>query len=468
MRLRHPLRSFIFRFCKSTSGGVLILFGLSVVMLVGISGAGVDLAVQQLMRVKLQGASDAAALSAASLRTMSGTPSAQQRETAALRYFNLNYPPEFYGVQRPVPAITVAAEDVTVNAGAGVETSFVRHLGISTLDANSHAVAAFSQLSVSDFDVLIVVDESGSEGSCTVTPPTGSPCPPGMNRMGQMKTALTAMINTLQPTGQTVNPNVRIGIVGYSRAITNKWGLSANNADSLAALAALRPLGQNFDHVGMLAAASYMQGGTPGTPNGPLVNLQNTGTPNVFDASTTAAAMPVPRTPRAPAAGEESASVMSPLKYVIFITDGGIMLEPSSELVRTQNITTWDAAGNPVVTPQTQNPNPQYDQTVQSFCPNSNAYSINLPPGTNTGPCYPAFNAACNAVKNAVGPDSVHLYVANFVEPPNSQATASMRACASTNLITGQPDYKFAPTPEEFASWIQSVTSQIQAVRLQQ
>lgn len=477
MKTMAELARFFRRFTREGHGGVLIIFGLSVALVVAIGGASIDLGIQQLMRAKLQNASDAAATSAAGLHAANYNVTNVERQSAAVRYFNLNYPPEFYGQQRPVPSVSIN-NTITVSAQGAINTAFVSNFGISQLQASALSVVSVAQSAPSDFDLVIVVDESSSEYKCLNTPYVqGAPpnyavgsCPPGdERRIDQMKVHLTQLVTNLQ-SATNPNPNIRIGFVGYSRVITNKWGLSSNRSDSLTAINWL--LGnpntryhyrfQNFDHVGMRGAARMLMGGTGGTQNMAYFNSQNRPTttngttwPAVMDPMSTTTAMPVPQTART--STNNDAHGLSPLKYVIFITDGEIMMEPTAQTTR-----------------GTEGPNPpvlSYDQTVQGLCPHANEYVPYgtgwVPSSTNTGPCYQALANECTALKNLFGPGSVRLFVANYIEPPGAAAT-TLSNCASTNPVTGAPDYKYAPTAAEFGIWLQDVITQIQAVRIQE
>jgi hypothetical protein len=141
-------------------GGVLMMVGVGFVMLVVAAGAGYDLGRQQLVRMKIQQASDAAALAASGMPF--GTNPPTRRNTAQM-FFNLNYPANYLGVPRPpAPAINVAPNvSVTVSANANVPTSFVSNVGISTMLAQGRAVAQIKR-DANSIDLILVMDNSGS------------------------------------------------------------------------------------------------------------------------------------------------------------------------------------------------------------------------------------------------------------------------------------------------------------------
>lgn len=153
---------------RDTGGNVLILAGLGILFLVGIGGAGYDLGRQQLVRQKIQQASDAAALAAAGMDF--GTPSGTRQNTAQA-FFTLNYPQNYLGIPRPTPSVSIAGERVTVSASAPVPTSFVGNFGVSTIAAAGSSTTQFKRVQTV-LDVILVMDNSGSMGA---RPGVGSP-----------------------------------------------------------------------------------------------------------------------------------------------------------------------------------------------------------------------------------------------------------------------------------------------------
>ncbi len=162
------LRSLLKRLMADCSGGILILFGLSIIFLVGIAGAGYDLGHQQLVRQKLQQATDAAALAASSMLPNPNDPTDKERTAMAQRFFELNYPKEYFGVKRPEAKVSIGANDVTVAAEVPIETSFVANFGIETLPAHGFTKAQFKK-GASKIDLIIAMDSSESMGIQDVT-----------------------------------------------------------------------------------------------------------------------------------------------------------------------------------------------------------------------------------------------------------------------------------------------------------
>ncbi len=163
-------RSLFQRLASDRSGSILMLFGLSILFLVGTAGAGYDLGHQQLVRQKIQQASDAATLAAASLPL--GTSDAARIATAN-QFFQLNYPDSFLGVERPTPTVTIGGNSVSVTASTDVPTSFVANFGVSTLAAHGTTTAQFKK-GYSKVDLILVMDNSASMGREDVQATTDS------------------------------------------------------------------------------------------------------------------------------------------------------------------------------------------------------------------------------------------------------------------------------------------------------
>lgn len=141
-----------------TRGNVLMLTGLSILILFAVAGAGVDFGRQQLVRMKLQNASDAAAVAAAS---MPDSVSAEQRRAVALRYYNLNFPTTYLGVARPSPNIQIG-DQIIVDASTSFDANFVSNVGVNRLESEGRTVVDRSAPQATIYDVLLVMDNSNS------------------------------------------------------------------------------------------------------------------------------------------------------------------------------------------------------------------------------------------------------------------------------------------------------------------
>lgn len=157
---------FLMSLKNDARGNVLMLTGLSILFLFAVGGAGVDFGRQQLVRMKLQNASDAAAVAAASLPD---STSDTQRRAVALRYYNLNFPSSYLGVARPTPNIQVAGQ-IIVDASAGFDANFVSNVGVPRLEAQGRTAVDRVATQASIYDVILVMDTSGSMSNLTTAP----------------------------------------------------------------------------------------------------------------------------------------------------------------------------------------------------------------------------------------------------------------------------------------------------------
>lgn len=383
--LRHCLRKFL----RDEHGNVLMLTGLMAILLFAAAGAGVDLGRQQLVRIKLQHASDAAALAAASLEGATD----QQRLDVAFRYFRLNYPTSFLGVARPMPTVQVTP-DVRVTANADVPTKFMGTMGVQSMVSTGRTVVAQSQEThSSDYDVVLVVDESGSTGATDAGM--------GGSRMDIEKDALADMMDGIFPPGKESDSKVRLGLVGYTGCISNKYGLTNDKGKALSYITTLAPRAQNFDHYGLQAGLKMLTGQWGGDLHTCMGGFDADNIQQNTD-------VPSPENPR------PDGKQLSSTKYMVFLTDGYIMVEP-----------------------------PPCDQGYYEGCQN-----------------YPLFLASCDAAKA----QGVIVFTISFVSQSPGDA-ATLKSCASPD-DKGQPRYFYAPDGATLVSILTNIGTTIGRTRI--
>lgn len=162
------LRPGCYRFRSSIHqrGQVLILFGLSLIVLIGAVGLAVDSGRAYGVRARLNAAVDAASIAAARALAIGADDAARisNAQAAAARFFQLNYPADFLGSTPSAPTTSAVREAsgrwrVSVSATANMPTSFIRVLGRTDV-----GVAAAGEAIRRDLDVVLVMDTSGSLG----------------------------------------------------------------------------------------------------------------------------------------------------------------------------------------------------------------------------------------------------------------------------------------------------------------
>lgn len=153
----NPARAahFFKRFLKDRGGAVVLLFGLTLIPIMGFLGGAVDFANSYRVRTVLQNALDAAALAAGRELDTSGSESeAQQVGQTAL---DANLPPGF-------PAglsVNFEVDEKVVNATASINVdTFV--LGVVGVNHLSVDVTSTVNISGGTFEVVMALDNSGS------------------------------------------------------------------------------------------------------------------------------------------------------------------------------------------------------------------------------------------------------------------------------------------------------------------
>ncbi|MES2984200.1 MAG: Tad domain-containing protein [Pseudomonadota bacterium] len=193
------------RFMADQSGSVLMIFGISFLILVGIGGAGYDLGHQQLVRQKLQQATDAAVLAGAS---MADPATDEERKATARRYFLLNFPDGYFGVSpAPTPTVEIAGTTIRVHTfDTSIETAFVRNLpaGPENLPAKGDSTAELGLSSIPPIDMVLVMDNSLSMSSVDVGSGSTRNVPSGLAT--ETRTAAVAACSTSNsPNGVNFN-----------------------------------------------------------------------------------------------------------------------------------------------------------------------------------------------------------------------------------------------------------------------
>lgn len=297
------LHSFLQKLRREQQGSVLILTVFGIAIMIGLTGAGIDLGRQQLAKIKLQQATDAVAVAIAS---MPDTTTASEKEAAVQRYFNLNYPATYIGLPRPTVTCSPCDDTIEVRASLSVDPMFVGVIGVGTMEADGLTrVASQSSRTSADYDVVMVVDESGS---------TGAPAPGGGGTiMTVEKSALSDMVNAIV---DGANPNVRFGLVGYTGYISNAYGLTSDRSQALGYLTNLQPRCHNYDHYGMEAGLNMATG------NWTAFRASARTCPS--DYTWTDRNVDVPGA----ATNRSDSKKLSDATHVVFLTDGYIMVEP--------------------------------------------------------------------------------------------------------------------------------------------
>lgn len=163
-------------FTKDAGGNVLMITGLAFLVLIIAAGMGIDFGRQQLLRVRMQQSSDAAALAAGA------APAGIDKQQTANRYFNLNFTPSYLGFDRPAPSVNVGT-NVTVETSGKLATAMMGYNGVKDMNASGRSVVGADTVNANQsYDVILVMDNSASMdttdvgSSDTLNADSGAPC----------------------------------------------------------------------------------------------------------------------------------------------------------------------------------------------------------------------------------------------------------------------------------------------------
>lgn len=226
----HRFSQWFQSFRRDEGGNVLILTGLSILFLVALAGAGVDFGRQQLVRQKLQQATDAAALAVAA---MPETSTQQEKQDAALRYFNLNYPDNYLGIPRPAgfTQLQTDGDQIIVATQQTIDADFISNIGVPTLNAPARTVVSSSTTgNGGDYDIMMTFDNSGSmlwnANSYWGDQNQGRP-----NRLDAVKEAATIIVSDLLGGG---NSNHRIAASSWHSILSGNINFTSDASQVLA------------------------------------------------------------------------------------------------------------------------------------------------------------------------------------------------------------------------------------------
>ena len=291
--LKSRLNSKLRAFPGGTGGNISILFGLSLIPMVGLIGLGIDYGVAEKTKTKLDNAADAAAVAAvATAKAYVAANQSDNNVTAdaiaagkdrALRAFNINQGGLPYA-QLPTPSIQLTASTdgltftATVNYSTTVQNHFGQLFGSRTVNVSGQAAAAATLPRYLDFYVLVDVSGSmglaaTSAGQAALVNATGCQFAchfPGSNGAGWNY----AKANNIQLRSGAVNTAV-CGLIGLASqpSVLNQYRVGIY--PFVTQMATLSPL--SYDFVSLSAAATCGSS-SPTAFN----NLLDTGTTQLY------------------------------------------------------------------------------------------------------------------------------------------------------------------------------------------
>jgi Flp pilus assembly protein TadG len=186
-------------FARAKSGSTAIIFALSLIPLTAAAGCGIDLARGMMVKARLAGALDAAALA---VGTTNGLTTPQLTDLAQ-KYFDANFTVDNLGTTHTPVVVTVNGDHISLAVTGSVPTTLMGIMGVKNLDlgVRNEVTRAVTKLRVS-----LVLDNTGSMSQTDAT---------GTSKISALKTATHQLLAQLQKTA--VNPgDVQVSIVPFS------------------------------------------------------------------------------------------------------------------------------------------------------------------------------------------------------------------------------------------------------------
>lgn len=212
MKTSMTLLGMLCRYIRLREGAIAIAFGIMAPMLVGAVGLAMDVSQAYLVRQRLNGAVDAAALAAAATYEDEGLIAER-----VVDFIKANYSPEEIGIlDENNIHIDVTENEVTVTASAIYPATFMRIFGYDRLTVSSGVVVARE---LKGLEVVLVLDNTGSLVS-GMTDNRNSSTP-----IRAVRTAATNFVNILF--SRVEDPeDIKIGVVPYSSSVNvGRYGL---------------------------------------------------------------------------------------------------------------------------------------------------------------------------------------------------------------------------------------------------
>lgn len=185
------------RFARDTRGNAAILFGLAIIPILLVVGAGVDYGRAITVRSAMSDAADSAALAIGSWTNLS---EAELRQKAK-QFYQANYASTLSSDVKSDFDVNFDGDDIVVTATAHVPTTFLRLANFNSLDVGITNRITTRQRNI---ELALVLDTTGSMGSS--------------GKMDAMKSAAKAMVNDLFGK-QSVSDTLDISVVPFAAAV---------------------------------------------------------------------------------------------------------------------------------------------------------------------------------------------------------------------------------------------------------
>ena len=420
-----------FRFPSDTRGNVLIMTVFGIFLLVAVAGASTDFGRWALVTLQAQQAIDAAALAAA---TLPNTATDTDRGNAVNRYFLMNYPANFMGVNITTGNISAtfgATTKITIN-NVSMPTRLIRTVGVDTLRVSAaNAIQTTNTTNGNNYDIMLVLDNSGSMASDDVGDVNSLESTlPAIALKSAVAYCKNSVIGKTDPAVCTNLTKDSTGLIGHSRlnalryaATTFAANLLAKNSHSL-----VGAVNWSDKVIGSLHTTSDLA-----TITGYLNRMYAFGGTNSYEGFQKAQEL---------SAGFDPSHV----HVVIYITDG--------------INTIADSKSEHYVPPPPSAPPGTLGTVQDSSVPPCNSHDLCRKTNDLTLPL-------CTAFKDS----GAQIYTIAFGKDINdgsvdaNTAQTFMKACASTDA-SGNPNFYIAPDAQTLSDKFNAILSSIRKIKI--
>ncbi len=211
--LRHKAGQFV----HNRDGNVAMLFGLSLLPIMAVSGAAIDYSRASDARAQLQNAIDSTVLAVAKI---SPTLTDTQLRTEAEKHFRAVLRQRHDLAMLPIN-VSRTDKAVVVAAGGILPTSFMKIFGMNSVPVGSSAQASIGQRKV---ELALVLDNTGSMGR--------------LSKMDELRKATRNLINAAEAAVPAASGMIRIALVPFDTEVkvdpatyrTRSWLVSSDEA----------------------------------------------------------------------------------------------------------------------------------------------------------------------------------------------------------------------------------------------
>jgi len=420
-------------FADDQNGTIAIIFGLIFFVICICLGLSIDGGRAFNAKQKAADAIDAAALAAAKV-LMSGAPTDSQIRTIAVEFFqkNVALSPSFGESFSDIKvAIDRVAYNATVSVDVHVPTTFGRAVHIDSFDFIVSARATFG---VSDLELGLVLDTTGSMNDPSSSG-TGTP------KIDELKVAAGNLFDLLIPDTGPVG-SVRIGIAPFSASVNaGAYAGAVTNGTSTDGCVVERAGADAWNDNDPIVAGGYIKPGSRWLNDiDPTEGLS--AAPNAYACE---AATVLPLT-------SDKAELKAKVNgfQANYWTAGHIGTAWGWYLISPNWTRVWPAASAPA---------PYGTRNLTKAI-------VVMTDGIYNTAYYNASTAAQQAIDlcNNAKAKGVVVYTIGFTSP--AAAAATLKACASNDPKTGQPNFYQAESQTELSSAFEDIATKLTALRL--